>query len=87
MCAYARNIFQNSVFIIYVYNITSISILYILYRQEHYCLCDADPKTPVFIEFIEIGRKQISYTIILLLYLYFQTSNETTRYKTSGVLV
>lgn len=75
---HTHNIFQNSVFIVNVYNIV-LNIFYLIYyRQEHCCICDADQKTPMFIEFIEIRRKQISYRIILLLYLCFQTSNETT---------
>lgn len=64
--SYARSVFQNSVFIIDVYNSIYCNLIY--HRQVHYCLCDADQKTPMFIEFIEIRRKQISYTIIMLLY-------------------
>jgi len=63
---YTRSVFQNGVFIIYVYNIIYCNLIY--HRQVNYCLCDADQKTPMFIEFIGIRRKQISYTIILLLY-------------------
>lgn len=55
-------------YIVFIYILYIIYCNLIYYREVNDCLCDVDQKTRMFIEFIEIRCKQISYTVRLLLF-------------------